>query len=119
MSGHTSPLPGDGAPLAGGPSKFSLTFNHGGCGTFLPLFFKLMVEVQPSAQAATSQAAQDGRLSQVAYVDPSDPSVLYLTQPTAAPNSQQTTDFEPSAPPPEPGDVAQQGQGQQSNCILS
>lgn len=41
---------------------------------------------------------------QVAYVDPSDPSVLYLSQPTAVAGSEERTNFqidEPSAPPPE------------------
>mmetsp|Transcript_77846 Transcript_77846/g.176037 ORF Transcript_77846/g.176037 Transcript_77846/m.176037 type:complete len:216 (+) Transcript_77846:51-698(+) len=75
-------------------ASFSLTFNHGGCGTFLPLFFQLLSEAQENLRgSAVASAAQEGRLDQVAYVDPSDPSVLFLSQPRAAPNSQERTDF--------------------------
>lgn len=88
--------------LEGQPAPFSLTFNCGGCGTFLPLFFQLMHEVkdkQEQNNTGLAQAAQEGRLGQVAYVDPSDPSVLYLSQPKAAPNSTQQTAFEVEQPP--------------------
>merc|ERR1712187_784445 len=73
LEGQCKPSPGEEGPLAGGPTPFSLTFNSGGCGTFLPLFFGLMAEVQERQASANSiaQAAQDGRLNQVAFVDPS------------------------------------------------
>merc|ERR1712217_1005665 len=109
------------ALFGGDRAPFSLTFNSGGCGTFLPLFFQLMSEVHQRQQAGgnnLARVAADGRLSQVAYVDPSDPSTLYLSQPQAAPNSEQRTAFEvaePSAPPAE----SQGRQGGDSNCVCS
>eukprot|EP00929_Paragymnodinium_shiwhaense_P030098 TRINITY_DN17113_c0_g1_i1.p1 TRINITY_DN17113_c0_g1~~TRINITY_DN17113_c0_g1_i1.p1 ORF type:complete len:218 (+),score=42.52 TRINITY_DN17113_c0_g1_i1:120-773(+) len=91
--------------IVDGGADFALTFNNGGCGTFLSLFYKLLAEIeeQRDEQESISNAAKDGRLNQVAFVDPSDPSVLYLSQPTAKPDSEQRTAFnaeEPSAPPP-------------------
>merc|ERR1712187_1073116 len=41
-----------------------------------------------------AQAAQQGSLNQVAYVDPSDPSTLYVVQPEAAPGTQADTKLE-------------------------
>mmetsp|Transcript_41075 Transcript_41075/g.114160 ORF Transcript_41075/g.114160 Transcript_41075/m.114160 type:complete len:222 (-) Transcript_41075:100-765(-) len=110
------------AILGTAPAPFSLTFNCGGCGTFLPLFFKLMAEVQERQQQAAAsgvvQAAQEGRLNQVAYVDPSDPSVLYLSQPTAAPNSQQHTTFQADGPGSASG-VVEGRREEPSNCNCS
>lgn len=41
LSGDVSPPAGDTtSPLAGGYTTMSLTFNSGGCGTFLPLFYE-------------------------------------------------------------------------------
>merc|ERR1712107_961144 len=34
------------SPLAGGPALWSLTFNSGGCQTFLPLFYRLLAELE-------------------------------------------------------------------------
>lgn len=108
-------------PVGGGLAPWSLTFNSGGCGTFLPLFYKLLAELQESSQASSlAQAAQEGRLNQVAFVDPSDPSVLYLAQPAPAPNSQETTAFatpEPSAPPQPDGAAAHREQ--RDGCVCS
>mmetsp|Transcript_27886 Transcript_27886/g.59034 ORF Transcript_27886/g.59034 Transcript_27886/m.59034 type:complete len:217 (+) Transcript_27886:61-711(+) len=120
LSGRATPPDDPASPLAGGPTLFSLTFNCGGCGTFLPLFYRLMSEVQQAsaAPAPLEQAVQEGRIDQVAFVDPSDPSVLYLSQPTAAPNSQENTRFEPSAPPPDAASGARPAE-QASNCTCS
>eukprot|EP00930_Biecheleria_cincta_P076790 TRINITY_DN64008_c0_g1_i1.p1 TRINITY_DN64008_c0_g1~~TRINITY_DN64008_c0_g1_i1.p1 ORF type:complete len:242 (-),score=33.83 TRINITY_DN64008_c0_g1_i1:102-776(-) len=129
LTGATKPAPGTeadpmAAPLIGGDTLFYLTFRSGGCNTFLPLLFQLLADVQASQpQGSVAQAAQEGRLNQVAYVDPSDPSVLYLSQPTAVPGSQQSTAFEieaPSAPPAE-GNAAQAGTGGGGggNCTVS
>mmetsp|Transcript_76234 Transcript_76234/g.168371 ORF Transcript_76234/g.168371 Transcript_76234/m.168371 type:complete len:221 (-) Transcript_76234:94-756(-) len=125
LAGSTKPAPGSendpaAAPLLGGDTVFYLTFRSGGCNTFLQLLYPLLSEVQAQReQGPIAQAAQEGRLNQVAYVDPSDPSVLYLSQPTALPGSEERTNFEidtPSAPPPE-------GAGQQprpnGNCLIS
>merc|ERR1712187_752581 len=101
----------------------SLTFNSGGCGTFLPLFYQLLADIQEKRERSgtVAQAAQSGNLRQVAFVDPSDPSVLYLSQPTAAPNSEETTAFDnssPSAPPPS-ASGPQGGGGNNQQCVVS
>mmetsp|Transcript_54271 Transcript_54271/g.115811 ORF Transcript_54271/g.115811 Transcript_54271/m.115811 type:complete len:191 (-) Transcript_54271:26-598(-) len=90
LSGKSIPEDRNG-PLGPEPAYWTLTFNSGGCGTFLPVFFTLLAEQQQDHQSATgsyTQAALDGRLGQVAYMDPSDPSVLFLTQPEPAPEGQ-------------------------------
>lgn len=136
LSGTITPvdLSDTSSPLVGGRTSFSLTFNSGGCGTFLPLYFRLLSEAQErSGNASLAEAAQAGRLQQeVAFVDPSDPSVLYLSQPTAAPNSQESTPFDmaPASAPPQdgtPGSRAPASQGQQhgggahdaQTCLIS
>lgn len=98
------------APLGGVPAPFSLTFNSGGCGTFVSVFYRLIkeIKVRELETAVTGgqtlgEAAESGNLASVAYVDPSDPSTLYVSQPTPAPGSQEQTAFErPAAPPVEP-----------------
>eukprot|EP00440_Ansanella_granifera_P043720 gb/GFBE01047379.1/.p1 GENE.gb/GFBE01047379.1/~~gb/GFBE01047379.1/.p1 ORF type:complete len:225 (+),score=39.42 gb/GFBE01047379.1/:1-675(+) len=129
LTGTTRPAPGTeadtaAAPLAGGETAFYLTFRSGGCNTFLPLLFQLLAEVQAAqqTQGSIAQAAQEGRLNQVAYVDPSDPSVLYLSQPSAVPGSQEQTNFQmdsPSAPPPASQGAAQGEGGGGNNCVVS
>eukprot|EP00933_Yihiella_yeosuensis_P078689 TRINITY_DN9044_c2_g1_i1.p1 TRINITY_DN9044_c2_g1~~TRINITY_DN9044_c2_g1_i1.p1 ORF type:complete len:233 (+),score=29.80 TRINITY_DN9044_c2_g1_i1:126-824(+) len=135
--GFTEPLPGTehettSLPCVGGKTKFTLTFLSGGCNTLLPLLLQLLKEIQADLpQGNIAQAAQNGTLGQVAYVDPTDPSVLYLSQPTAVPGSQQMTAFdveEPSAPAAPVTqaeqnlqDRARGGQRQEGNqnCIIS
>merc|ERR1712203_664579 len=61
------PSGGEASPLSGGPTPVSLTFTSGGCGTFLPLFFQIMNQINQQAIAETadiSQAAAEGRLNQ-------------------------------------------------------
>ncbi|CAE7505812.1 Wbp2nl [Symbiodinium sp. CCMP2592] len=126
LAGSTRPLPGTendqtAAPLLGGDTVFYLTFRSGGCNTFLQLLFQLLSEVQAqNSQNTIAQAAQEGRLNQVAYVDPSDPSVLYLSQPTAVAGSEEQTNFQmdaPSAPPPEGHPQPARGGGNQQ-CVI-
>lgn len=76
---------------SGGPIHATLTFNEGGCNRFLRVFFALVEKNRqaissPQAQAilAAPQAWVTSEME--AYVDPSDPSVIYVTQ---APTSQQ------------------------------
>ena len=83
------------SPLSGGPTAWSLTFNSGGCGTFLPLFFQRYQEVMQSQMSSQlTRAIVGGNLQNVAYIDPSDPSTLYISQPSAAANSEQRTSFD-------------------------
>jgi len=64
--------------------KFCFTFNEGGCGTFLPIFFRLMATVREYGEEAAAQIAPSvlSGSFQHAYVDPSDPSTIYVSQPT-------------------------------------
>merc|ERR1712150_11073 len=94
------------APLGGVPAPFTLTFNEGGCQTFVDVFFKIMADVQQDDNRMQRAMAQ-GQINSVAYYDPSDPSVLYVSQPQAQPGTEQEHSFEtgqsaaqPSAPAP-------------------
>ena len=72
------------------PHKFTLYFQSGGIGTFYPLFYTL-AERAKRAFAGASGAAPQWRdpnpisfaesLASSAYVDPNDPSTVYLSQP--------------------------------------
>ena len=84
MSGANEPLPGGGLS---DEIKWTLTFKDGGVGTFLPLFFRLLSEMrtrmsQPAAPATPEvlSAADAQQILRAAYVDPSDPSKLYVSQ---------------------------------------
>ncbi|KAL8215164.1 hypothetical protein R6Q57_004613 [Mikania cordata] len=72
--------------------SFKILFKHGGCGTFVPLFFNLIKSVRQYNQQFDSgntiyvdplRAAQTpvDEMMNCAYVDPSDPTKIYLQQP--------------------------------------
>ena len=64
--------------------KFCFSFNNGGCGTFLPIFFRIMAEVREYGEDAAQHVAEQvlsGRFTGAAYIDPSDPSTIYVSQP--------------------------------------
>jgi len=76
-----------------GPTKFKLYFYNGGAGVFLKVFIDLLTKHRSCAvgrnsdfvaQAASGQLQQD--IHQAAYVDPSDPTSVFLTQPANAPS---------------------------------
>ncbi|KAJ0956836.1 hypothetical protein HanPSC8_Chr01g0020171 [Helianthus annuus] len=76
-------------------SLFQDLFKHGGCGTFVPLFFNLIKLVRQYNQQFDSgnaihvdplRAAHtpvDDEMMNCAYVDPSDPTKIYLQQPAS------------------------------------
>ena len=94
MTGTSEPLPGG----LTDEIKWTLTFKEGGVGTFLPLFFRLVHEMrrrmaqesQPqyehnfTAPPVAQQVVQ--QIIGAAYVDPNDPTKLYVSQPVAQPN---------------------------------
>lgn len=100
LSGLAKPSATDeGSALLGGlPAPFSLTFNIGGCGTFVTVFYKLLEELQQEQPGPLQQAASEGRLKAevAAFVDPNDPTTLYISQPSAANGTEQDTAFEVS-----------------------
>lgn len=73
--------------------SFKILFKEGGCGTFVPLFFNLINSVRQYNQhygsgaemrADPIQAAQTpvDEMMRHAYVDPNDPTRIFLQQPT-------------------------------------
>jgi len=83
LTGTSPPLDGTGLEA---DIKWGIYFNNGGVGTFLPLFFRLLSEMrtrmsQPAAPAASAvfSATDTQQIVQAAFVDPSDPSKLYVS----------------------------------------
>ncbi|XP_058737135.1 UPF0664 stress-induced protein C29B12.11c-like isoform X2 [Vicia villosa] len=72
--------------------SFKIIFKEGGCGTFIPLFFNLIASVRQYNQRVSapteprvdplpvSQAPVD-EMMRHAYVDPNDPTRIFLQQP--------------------------------------
>ena len=68
-------------------AKIFLTFYAGGAGTFLPVFYSLFETGRAADGLTTSpllRAVAEGRAGSLAFVDPNDPSVFYVTQPRVA-----------------------------------
>ncbi len=64
-----------------------LSFYAGGAGTFLPVFFSLFETARAAEGVSSSpllRAVAEGRAGSLAFVDPNDPSVFYVTQPRLA-----------------------------------
>ncbi|EEF50170.1 uncharacterized protein LOC8285741 [Ricinus communis] len=73
--------------------SFKILFKEGGCGTFIPLFFNLISSVRQHNRLSISgmepqinplQASQTpvDEMMRHAYVDPNDPTRIFLQQPT-------------------------------------
>ncbi|GBG28990.1 Postacrosomal sheath WW domain-binding protein [Hondaea fermentalgiana] len=62
-------------------ARFKLFFKQGGAGTLLPLFFRALLDARRGGAQSIAEAIQAGRFASMAVADPSDPSVVYLTQP--------------------------------------
>ncbi|KAF2288444.1 hypothetical protein P3X46_008740 [Hevea brasiliensis] len=73
--------------------SFKILFKEGGCGTFIPLFFNLISSVRQHNQQSIPRtgpqmnplvAAQTpvDEMMRHAYVDPNDPTRIFLQQPT-------------------------------------
>ena len=58
---------------------------EGGCGTFVPAFLNLVNSLRKNNNRGHDQKLMNtissGRYAQTAYVDPNDPSVIFLEQP--------------------------------------
>ncbi|KAF5741242.1 hypothetical protein HS088_TW10G00238 [Tripterygium wilfordii] len=75
------------------PHSFKILFKEGGCGTFVPLFFNLLSSERQYNQLSNQDseprvdpllAAQTpvDEMMRHAYVDPNDPTKIFLQQPT-------------------------------------
>lgn len=82
--------------------SFKILFKEGGCGTFIPLFFNLISTVRQHHQQAAPvseprvdplRAAQTpvDDMMRHAYVDPNDPTKIFLQQPTPESNLRRRT----------------------------
>ena len=68
---------------------FRITFNKGGAGTFLTILNELMTQVSRSSIVTTSHPNQPPIAAvytptNIGYIDPSDPSIVYVQQPMVA-----------------------------------
>ncbi|KAK7360420.1 hypothetical protein VNO77_02413 [Canavalia gladiata] len=95
LSGHVEPVVPDNQHRAlYSTHSFKIIFKEGGCGTFIPLFFNLIASVRQYNQYANMQtqsyvdplqAAQTpvDEMMRHAYVDPNDPTRIFLQQPNS------------------------------------
>jgi len=75
-----------------GDTTFKLWFTSGGCQTFLNCFCRVVDQIRKGGQRGPDQRFLDQvRLGQFAgqkgFVDPNDPSVIYVSQPTETYNN--------------------------------
>ncbi|KAK3015226.1 hypothetical protein RJ639_006864 [Escallonia herrerae] len=94
ISGHVEPVvPDDQNRALYSTHSFKILFKEGGCGTFVPLFLNLIRSVRRYNEQTVSgaearvdplQAAQTpvDEMMRHAYVDPNDPTRIFLQQPT-------------------------------------
>lgn len=85
LSGKVQAIANEAAGVTG-TVQVKLYFNEGGCATFLRVFFNAMDQIRriPTAVPVASeftQAVASGSFVQAAFVDPSDPSTVYVSQP--------------------------------------
>ena len=112
ISGKVSPL----YDLIPCPGSFKFWFMSGGTGTFLPMFYNIIEQIRKRRSSGHHgpdprfvEYVANGNLQRVAYVDPDDPSVIFIEQPRApAPSQNNVGYYFPSAPyeqPPPPQQV--------------
>ena len=81
LTGVVQPAPDSSLP---GEASFKLTFREGGCQTFLDFFLKCLREIRKSSSknaGTLASLALNGQLEKAGFVDPSDPTVIFVTQP--------------------------------------
>ncbi|KAL0386322.1 UNVERIFIED_CONTAM: hypothetical protein Sradi_3026500 [Sesamum radiatum] len=103
ISGHVDPVvPNNEHRALYSTHSFKILFKEGGCGTFVPLFFNLIASVRQYNQHARAeaqprmdplQAAQTpvDDMMRHAYVDPNDPTRIFLQQPNSEPQLRRRT----------------------------
>ncbi|XP_027917186.1 UPF0664 stress-induced protein C29B12.11c [Vigna unguiculata] len=96
LAGHVEPVvPNDQHRALYSTHSFKIIFKEGGCGTFIPLFFNLIASVRQYNQHYNMQQAQSyvdplqaaqtpvDEMMRHAYVDPNDPTKIFLQQPNS------------------------------------
>lgn len=90
LSGTVEPIIGGGLP---GPASFKLNFREGGCGTFLHFFLRALREIRSGRSNLGGLAANGNlRTESAAFMDPNDPTVIFVVQPAVA-----VAELEPSS----------------------
>ena len=73
-----------------GEINFKIWFMTGGCGTFAPAYLKMVASCRRNrgrgAEPSAYNSYQNAGQRKMAYIDPNDPSVIYLQQPEIAQN---------------------------------
>lgn len=87
LSGISPPLQGSSCTE---DFHWRISFTEGGVGTFLPIYFRLLNEMRTRMRAEPQAATpvpiaqiQVEQIVQAAYVDPNDPTKLYVSVPSA------------------------------------
>ncbi len=89
LAGRVWPAVDGGGPAGGlPPHDWKVLFKNGGIGTLWPLYYALTQRARREGAMAKLAAAAPGKvqeevqqLAHAAFVDPNDPSTVYLTQP--------------------------------------
>ncbi|CAA2995208.1 Hypothetical predicted protein [Olea europaea subsp. europaea] len=94
IAGHVDPVVPDNEHRAlYSTHSFKILSKEGGCGTFVPLFFNLIssvrqynqrtsMEAQPQMDPLQAASTPVDEMMRHAYVDPNDPTRIFLQQPT-------------------------------------
>jgi len=71
--------------LIPGHAKLKIWFMKGGCGTFLPLWRSIIHQIRQNNNEGPDprfvEEVRQGNLDNIAYVDPNDPSRIFVSQP--------------------------------------
>lgn len=99
VEGNVQPLYG----LIPSDAHFKLKFMSGGASTFLKLFYNIAHQIRHNRGRGPDQrfleTVSSGRLREAAYMDPNDPSVLYVSQPAQPQPASNPNYYFPNAPP--------------------
>mmetsp|Transcript_18950 Transcript_18950/g.34298 ORF Transcript_18950/g.34298 Transcript_18950/m.34298 type:complete len:263 (+) Transcript_18950:4284-5072(+) len=102
LEGNVSPLYG----LIPSDAHFKFKFMSGGASTFLKLFYNLAHQIRSNHGRGPDQrfveTVSAGRLREATYMDPNDPSVIYVSQPAQAQAASNPLYYFPSAQPSYP-----------------
>lgn len=68
-----------------GDIKFKIWFMEGGCGTYVPAFLNMVNSLRRNQNKGHDEKLLNtiaaGQFAKTAYIDPNDPSVIFLEQP--------------------------------------
>ncbi|OMJ86965.1 hypothetical protein SteCoe_11438 [Stentor coeruleus] len=81
-------------------AKFKFWFMSGGTGTFLPMFYGIVDQIRRRRANGSNgpdprfvESVASGNIQNVAYVDPNDPSVIFVLQPECPNPSQNNVNY--------------------------